>query len=288
LGGWSADRVRTILAVRGLAPLHRLGQHFLTDDGILERTAALVGDPRPCLEIGPGLGALTEKLVRRGCTVVALEIDRGLLAYLREEGPPGVRWVEGDARYADLASLVPPEGAALVGNLPYYLTSPLLRRVLPMGYAVHVFMVQKEVAQRLTAPPGDRRRSGLTVLCQAVGTLEVAGTVPRSAFYPQPDVDSVVVRLVRSPQAVPWETYALLETVLRAGFGYRRKALRHGLRHGLGWPLPKVEDLLRAAQVDPSARPEDLELNTWLRLAQHAADSLRREGKVAAMGGGRG
>lgn len=272
---WTPTRVRATLTERGLAPLHRLGQHFLVDGRMLRRIAEATGDPaRDCLEIGPGLGGLTEALVGLGHRVVAVEIDRGLLTYL-QEGPLAdrVTFLEGDALELDIESALRPDGNVLCGNLPYYLTSPLLHRVLALPFASYVVMVQREVADRLVAPAGDPHRGTLSVLSEAVGQAVRLFDVPPSAFYPQPNVASTVIRIERSPGGLAGEPFRELERMVGHVFRYRRKSLRQGLREG--FPLAKegIGDLLERTAVDPKARPADLTLEMWRRLAEAARQS---------------
>jgi 16S rRNA (adenine1518-N6/adenine1519-N6)-dimethyltransferase len=273
--------IREALASAGLAPLHRLGQHFLADPRVCERIAAAAEavPAAPCLEIGPGLGALTAALVRAGRRVVAVEIDRGLVAYLREAvaaSGADVAVVEGDARTVDLAALSPPTVTVLMGNLPYYASSPLLRRTLALGYPLAVLMLQREVADRLAAAAGSTARGALAVLAEATATVERLFAVAPPAFYPRPEVESVVVRLRRRVDALDAEAYERLDRVVSAGFRYRRKGVRQALRHALGLTPSAVAAALERAGVDGRARPEDLTLAQWQALTR--ATTPRREG----------
>lgn len=260
-----------------------MGQHFLADPRVAARIAAAVANrpERVCLEVGPGLGALTAALTDAGRRVVAVEIDRGLAAFVRDlagaDGAP-VTVVEGDARTVDLAGLSAPADTLFVGNLPYYASSPLLRRALALGYPAAVVMVQREVAGRLVAPPGRPRRSGLTVLREAVCAMEVLFSVPPEAFYPRPEVESAVVRLTRRPDALAGAAYARLERALRAGFGHRRKGMRQALRHGTALSPGEVEAALARAGVEGQRRPETLSLAEWDALAR----ALEEEGGEGA------
>lgn len=272
---WTPTRVKATLTQRGLAPLHRLGQHFLVDARMLRRIAEATGDPRrDCLEIGPGLGGLTEALCALGHRVVAVEVDRGFVAYLRE-GPLAdrVTLIEGDALELDLETVLDPGGNVLCGNLPYYLTSPLLHRALALPFEAYVVMVQREVADRLCAPAGDPVRGTLSVLTEAVGKAVRLFDVPPSAFYPQPDVASAVIRIERSPGGLDGDAFRDLERMVGHVFRYRRKSLRQGLRQGFSWPADRALDVLEMAHADPAARPTDLRLETWLMLVECARQS---------------
>ena len=279
---WTPTRVRETLKARGLAPLHRLGQHFLVDPGRLDRIADAAGAAQfDCLEVGAGLGCLTEALAVRGHRVVALEIDRGFCAYLREafQADP-VTVVEGDALEVDLEAHVDPAKSVLCGNLPYYVTSPLLHRVLALPFVAYVVLIQREVADRLCAPPHDPGRGTLSVLVEAVGPARRLFDVPASAFYPQPDVSSAVIRIDRRPGSLAREGFEALEDTVGRVFRYRRKSIRQGLREGFGWPREEIESLLARTGLDGRARPADLSLGDWMCLTQGAQETgLRRDSK---------
>jgi 16S rRNA (adenine1518-N6/adenine1519-N6)-dimethyltransferase len=256
--------------------LHRLGQHFLVDRRLCRRIAEAAGmlGQEACLEIGPGLGALTAALLADGRKVVAIELDRGLCAFLRRHADGmavPLTIVEGDAREADLAALSPPAATVLVGNLPYYASAPLLRRTLEEPYPGAVLMLQREVAERLAAAPGTAGRGALTVLREATCDLERLFAVPPAAFYPRPEVASAVVRLRRRADALSGARYRALEVLLGEAFRYRRKGMRQALRHGRGLPPEAVERLLADAGVAPARRPESLALAEWLALVDAAA-----------------
>lgn len=243
----------------------RFGQHFLQHRAILDRIVAALG-PAPgdlVLEIGPGPGALTEALVARGARVVAIEKDRDLVP-LAERRVPGARIVEGDALSLDwreVAGAGPDQPLLVTGNIPYNITSPLLdRALLPPRPVRIVFLVQKEVAERLAAPAGGRTYGSLTVGVQAVARVEKLFTVPAGAFTPAPKVESAVVRIV--PLADPLVQEADLPAFRRLVvglFGFRRKQLVRGLRELTGWPAELVIEALERAGLGASARPETVE-----------------------------
>ena len=215
------------------------------------------------LEIGPGPGALTEALAARGARVVAIEKDRDL-APLAQGRVPGARIVEGDALTLDwreVAGAEPHQPLLVTGNIPYNITSPLLdRALLPPRPARIVFLVQKEVAERLAAPPGGKTYGSLTVGVQAVAGVEKLFTVPAGAFTPPPKVESAVVRIV--PLAHPLvrdADVAAFRRLVVGLFGFRRKQLARGLRELTGWPADQVTGALERAGLAASARPETVE-----------------------------
>jgi len=261
-----------------------LGQHFLADPGIAERIVEALGataDDVVC-EIGAGQGALTRLLAARAGRVLALEIDPRLHALLaaRAERWPGVELRLADARtfpYESLPDIRPaPEGRVLVvGNLPYSVSKPILLRLWEARPALHAatLMLQREVAERLVAPPGGKAYGAVSVLWQAWADLALLFTVPPGAFRPPPAVDSAVVQAVflRTPR-VPIETPAAFVRVVKAGFGQRRKTLANALRAGYPWlGAAGVEARLAEARIDGRRRAETLSIEEFARLAQFFA-----------------
>ncbi len=259
-----------------LPPKRRLSQNFLSDPRILERIAdALEAGPGDTvLEIGPGHGGLTAVLARRAGRVVAIERDADLVPALRERLPQ-VEVVEGDALALDWASVVGGGPYLLAGNIPYHITSPLLDRALrPPRPLRIVFLVQKEVAQRLAAPPGTRAYGALSLGIQSVATVERLFAVPAGAFRPKPAVDSAVVRLTpRQSPALPDDQQAAFRSLVVGLFGLRRKQLQRGVRQLTGWPVERVRQVLDRANVDPAARPEQLDVPTAVRLYRELVDA---------------
>jgi 16S rRNA (adenine1518-N6/adenine1519-N6)-dimethyltransferase len=250
----------------------RFGQHFLSHRSILDRIAAALA-PGPgdlVLEVGPGPGALTEALAARGARVVAIEKDRDLIPVVRAR-VPAARIVEGDALELDwrmVAEVAPGEALLVTGNIPYNITTPLIDRALaPPRPARIVFLVQKEVADRLAAPPGNKVYGALSVGVQAVARIEKLFLVPAGAFVPPPKVDSAVIRLV--PLDAPLVADVLIPAFrkLVVGlFGFRRKQLLRGLRELTGWPADRVTAALALAGLSPTARPEMLAPKEFARL----------------------
>jgi 16S rRNA (adenine1518-N6/adenine1519-N6)-dimethyltransferase len=232
----------------------RLGQHFLGQKSILERIAsAACPEPEPLvIEIGPGKGSLTQHLLARAGRVVAIERDRSLIDYLagKFSSAQNLTLVHADILETKLTEWGP---AVFAGNLPFYITSPILRKVLALHGTLRraVFLVQKEVAERLTARAGTRHYGFLTVLTALAAQPELLFSVPASAFSPPPKVDSALVRLTPHAQAEP-DAARLLEFVGRS-FQHKRKTLRNNLA---GFCDPR----LLAAMPEASRRAEQLTL----------------------------
>lgn len=254
----------------------RFGQNFLQDAGVLNRIMrALAASPtRPVLEIGPGRGALTEVLLEQGLTVTAIELDRDLLPILRARlftHADRLNLIQADALQFDYASLDPAHlPLQVVGNLPYNITTPLLFHLLRYHAQIDsmVFMLQKEVVDRLAAAPGGSDYGRLSVMMQFYCTVEPLFEVPPQAFTPQPKVDSAVVRLVPKPLTEAQLSLAEpLRRVVRQAFAQRRKTLRNNLRD---WVSPEQ---LQAFNIDPGTRPQTVTLEAYLKLATLLAET---------------
>jgi len=263
-------------------PKKSLGQHFLSDVGILGRIAdALNLSPgETVLEIGPGRGDLTRQLLDRGARVVAIEKDERLAQQLKAWDVGSgtlLNVVNSDALNVDWSELVAttesptshlPRPFSVVGNIPYYITSPLLEKALtpPLPSRI-VFLVQKEVADRIVAPPGSRTYGALSVGIQATCTVEKLFVVKAGAFRPPPKVDSAVIRLTPLGQPlVPVEQGTAFRRFVVAAFGQRRKQLRNVLAKVTGRPAAAVADEIRALGFDPQSRPETLSPADFARL----------------------
>ncbi len=277
----SPSVVREVLASLGIRPLKRLGQNFLVDFNLRERIVAglELAPGERVVEIGPGLGAITQGLLERGGDVHAIEIDHALAAHLRSFFGTGLQVHEGDALEMDLGALLGRSGK-LVGNLPYYISTPLIAAVLEASPSVAVLMVQSEVAERLKAPPGSSERGALTLLREYAADVEPWARAGPSQFYPPPQVSSQVVRLHMRPSTLdlPW---AVIRPVVAVAFRFRRKTLLRALREGLGLGPGDAERALRAAGIDPQRRGETLSLEEFGQLAA----SLGERGEVAGADG---
>ena len=259
----------------GVSPRRSFGQNFVADPNTVRRIARLsgAGPADRVLEIGAGLGSLTLALAETGAAVRAVEVDSGLAAALREvvagAGAHRVEVVEGDVSVLDMDEMLGGSDRwMLVANLPYNIAAGLVVDLLGAAAAIAtmVVMVQREVGERLAAPPGSRARGVPSVLMERRATARVVARVPASVFRPRPKVESAVVRIERHPDGravpLPPESEARFERLVRAGFGQRRKMLRRSLA-GL-----VASDGFEAAGVDPAARPEALALDQWIRLAR--------------------
>lgn len=249
----------------------RFGQHFLTDRASLQRINEALAPTRhdTVLEIGPGRGALTDLLASTAGRVVAVEIDHDLVVLLRRryQGNPRVEIVDADALEVDWA-LLAGGPYLLAGNLPYYITTPLLFKALASPRAIRaVLLVQREVADRLAAPPGSRDYGALTVNVGLVARVELVGRVPAGAFQPRPAVDSAIVRLTPLEQPlVTAAREAAARRFVQDVFGLRRKQMKRVVRTLLDCTPDVANALLSAARIAPTARPETLDAEDFVRL----------------------
>lgn len=271
---------RRLLARHGLAARKRLGQNFLLDASAAARIAeaTVAGEHGlPVLEIGPGTGTLTSALLEAGAAVTAVEIDRGLVGLLRErEDLGGAEIVEGDILEFDLAAYGMRAGRwAACGNLPYYITTPILFKLLecePQPERI-VVMVQREVADRLTARPGTPEYGGLSVMVAYRARASRLLTLGPSAFHPRPNVDSTVVVLERhaEPPVKPRDPASML-ALARAAFAYRRKTLANALELAQpSIPRRRTMDALAMIGKPPETRGESLSLDDFSRLSDALA-----------------
>ena len=275
-------RTQEILKKYGFSFKKSLGQNFLIDPNILRNIvghADLTKDSA-AIEVGPGIGALTEHLAREAGKVMSFEIDQRLLPVLEDTLSPydNVKIVHSDVLKADVKGLIDSELAGfkdimVVANLPYYVTTPILMKLLTENLPLRGFvvMMQKEVADRISAKPGTKAYGSLSIAVQYYCTAEVAMIVPKTVFMPQPNVDSAVLKLIRHeepPVTVIDEEFFF--SVTRAAFAQRRKTLLNNLQSQLPNGKAKKEDILRAlkqADVEPSRRGETLSIAEFGALA---------------------
>ncbi len=260
--------IPAILRQAEIKPSRGLGQNFLSDDRILDKIVTLsevTGDDE-VLEIGPGLGSLTRHLALSAKSVTAVEIDKKIIPVLSEiiKDYANINLVCGDILEQDIGILGLQNGYLVVANIPYYITSAVIRHLLEgqIKPARIVLTVQLEVARRICAIPGDLNLLALGV--QVYGKPQVIMRIPAGAFYPPPKIDSAVVRIDLFPEPfIPTSKLDQFFLLCKAGFGQKRKTLRNSLSHGLGMTTRQVEDNLAAAKIDPSRRAETLGLNEW-------------------------
>ncbi len=262
-----------ILKAFGLHMSKKLGQNFLIDAGIVRGivAAAEVKEGDRVLEIGPGIGTLTQGLAETGATVKAVELDKKLPAVLKEtlKAYPNVEIIPGDILKVNIPEIMGPGPFKVAANLPYYITTPILMALLErhLPITTMVTMVQKEVAERMIARAGSRTYGALSVAVQYYTEPEIVLDVPPRSFIPAPEVDSVVIACrVRETPAVQVQDEKLFFRVVKAAFGQRRKTLANALRGG-GFPKEQVRDAMEQAGIDPMRRGETLALAEFGRLA---------------------
>lgn len=272
------DSPSQILRRRGLKPKRSWGQNFLQDRQALERIAAAVElDPSEAVvELGAGLGHLTRFLLASGARVIAVEREADMLQVLNEQRDPKLEVVAANAAKIDFAGIAQVARVAVIGNLPYHLTSPILFQVISQRARISraVFTVQREVADRLASPPGGRAYGILTVLLGLYFDVEKLFELPRALFHPPPRVDSAVIRLraLSIPRAVILED-ARFRRVVKAAFAQRRKTLINSLRSdpALGSADSLREALMRSG-IDPTRRAETLSVAEFAQLERALAE----------------
>ncbi|MCE5172424.1 16S rRNA (adenine(1518)-N(6)/adenine(1519)-N(6))-dimethyltransferase RsmA [Paenibacillus profundus] len=280
------SRTKEIVRKHGFSFKKSLGQNFLIDMNIMRRIvdAAELDASTGALEIGPGIGALTEQLAKRAGRVAAVEIDQRLIPILDEvmEPYPNVQVVHGDVLKVDLQELFREQfhgmdKVSVVANLPYYVTTPIMMKLLeeqlPLKHIV--VMIQKEVAERMAASPGGKDYGSLSVAVQYYAEPELICTVPGTVFIPQPNVESTVIRLrVREEPPVQVADEQHLFEVVRASFAQRRKTLWNNLkaRYGSVCGTDALAEAVATAGIEPTRRGETLSLEEFARLS----DSIGR------------
>jgi 16S rRNA (adenine1518-N6/adenine1519-N6)-dimethyltransferase len=268
--------IPALLQRYGLHPQKSLGQNFLIDETALRRVveAAGIQTGQQVLEIGPGLGSLTCLLAERASRVVCVELDQHLLPALAEVLQPysNVRIVQGDILALDPSALMSDAGQPtylVVANIPYYITSALMRHLLETSFPPQslVLTVQREVAERICAGAGEMSLLALSV--QVYGRPQIVARIPAGAFYPPPKIDSAVIRvgLYASP-VIPAPQLPAFFRLAKAGFSQKRKTLRNALSGGMRWSTTQASELLNATGIDPMRRAETLSLEEWKRLVE--------------------
>ncbi|MFD0962140.1 16S rRNA (adenine(1518)-N(6)/adenine(1519)-N(6))-dimethyltransferase RsmA [Paenibacillus chungangensis] len=274
-------RTKEIITRHGFSFKKSLGQNFLIDGNILTAivAAAELDKTKGVLEIGPGIGALTQRLTTEAGKVTAVELDQRLIPILQEvlEGEEHVRVVHGDVLKLDLKELFEQQfsdvsGVSVVANLPYYVTTPILMKLLEERLPLEhiVVMIQKEVAQRMAAKPGGKDYGSLSVAVQYYCETSIVCHVPHTVFIPQPNVDSAVIKLsLRSKPAVDVQDERMFFRIVQASFAQRRKTLANNLTVVVGKDRREaLNELLHRLDIEPSRRGETLSLEEFGRLTE--------------------
>ena len=258
-------------------PPRRLGQHFLVDDAVVDRIVSAVGidGDETVVEIGPGRGALTGTLAGQAGRLILVELDRELVSKLdrRYSAVNNVSVFQADARHVDIGDIPGLDGGPyiVVGNLPYYAASPIIRNFIEMANPPDrmVAMVQREIAEKMCAPVG--RKSLLSVAVQLYADVDMLFDVAPESFRPPPRVTSTVIELRPLGRTrVPIESVDWFFDLVRAGFSQPRKQLRNSLSNGLGTTGASLDPALERAQIDPARRPATLSLTEWAALYREA------------------
>ncbi|CAG9610120.1 16S rRNA (adenine(1518)-N(6)/adenine(1519)-N(6))-dimethyltransferase RsmA [Pseudoneobacillus rhizosphaerae] len=283
-------RTKAILEKYGFSFKKSLGQNFLIDTNILNRIVDHAGLTKEsgAIEIGPGIGALTEQLAKNCQKVVAFEIDQRLIPILEDTlSPyPHVKVIHEDVLKADVLSVMENEfkeidDVMVVANLPYYVTTPIIMKLLEDQLPIRgiVCMLQKEVADRISAKPGTKEYGSLSIAVQYYTMAEIVMIVPKTVFVPQPNVDSAVIRLTRRlTPIVEVKDEAFFFQVTRASFAQRRKTLLNNLQSGLKNGKEKKElilSILEKVQIEPSRRGETLSIEEFARLSDALYDHFK-------------
>ncbi len=270
--------IGALLAKYDIRPSKGLGQNFLSNIDVLNKIIdeAHITKEDVVLEIGPGLGSLTRQLAQQAKQVIAVELDRKMMAPLEEVLAPfnNVTVIQDDILKVDLDEVIPMGGYKVVANIPYYITSAVIRQLLEAEKkpTTVVLTVQKEVAQRMCAVPNEMNL--LAVSVQVYGTPRFATTIPAGAFYPVPKVDSAVicVELFEEP-ILRDDMTAFFFSIVKAGFSQRRKTLRNTISAGMHWEKAVVEQELKAASVDPMRRAETLSIEEWVKITERFSNN---------------
>jgi 16S rRNA (adenine1518-N6/adenine1519-N6)-dimethyltransferase len=263
--------IASLLKEHNLRPDKSLGQNFLSDPNILEKIVQLAGvtSTDTVLEIGAGLGHLTAHLAKYAGAVTAVELDPRFIPILTKQLAPysNVTLVEGDILQLTQADLVQQDGYLVVANIPYYITSRIIRMLLEGEIKPRqiILTIQYEVAERITADTGKLNLLALSVLMY--GTPRVLMRIPAGAFYPPPKVDSAVIKIdLHADPLLPAAQRERFFQLIKAGFLHKRKTLRNSLSKGMGWSPKQAVDLLENAGIDSGRRAETLSIQEWIQL----------------------
>jgi 16S rRNA (adenine1518-N6/adenine1519-N6)-dimethyltransferase len=271
--------VHKLLHHYGIRPKKDLGQNFLTHRKSLETivTTAQLEGSETVLEIGAGIGTLTYYLALAAGEVIAVELDRRFMPILNEvlRNFENVRCVQGDILKLRLEEIIGEVPYIVVANIPYHLTSNLIRKLLENSQPPEriILTIQREVAERIIAQPGEMNLLAISV--QLYGVPELKGNIPAKFFFPQPKVNSSIIKIsFHSEKRISHELIPYFFRIVRAGFQQKRKKLRNSLSAGLHLDLSQVETLLEQSGIDPHSRPQMLEIDQWIHLTKKAKNLL--------------
>ncbi len=276
------NTVKSLLTHYNMSAQKSLGQHFLIDREVLDAIveAAQLTKNDFIIEIGPGFGVLTFPLAEQAGRILAIETDKKIIKILKALGsgypnidllPANILKLDNQQIYQHYQNWARAKGAKtsykLISNLPYYITSPILKQFLETKHRLDliVVMVQKEVAERIVAKPGDLTILGISV--QLFGDPEIIQVVPRSAFWPKPEVESAILRIVPHKKiGHDIDDVRLFFRIVKAGFGERRKQLHNSLSGGLSLEDKTVRNILAGIGIDPKTRAQDLKISEWTKI----------------------
>ena len=266
----SKTEIKKILKEQDLKALKSLGQNFLIDEKVLGKIiqASKLDKNDLVLEIGPGLGTLTNELIKKCGTVVAVEKDKKITGLIKEKN--NLKIINDDILKINLNELIKKSSKnkkyKLISNIPYYITSPVIKLFLENSIQPEliVLLVQKEVAERICAKPG--KLSVLALSVQTYGEPEIVSYVDKSSFYPEPKVDSAILKIKNIKKDFSDEYYKKLFKLIKIGFSSKRKKLINNLSSGLQIDKKESENILQKAKINPNARAQELSLEKWNKL----------------------
>ncbi len=279
---YSPATIKDIRERYGFRLTKSLGQNFLTDKNIIDNIieASNIGENDLVIEIGPGIGVITKEAAAKAGSVIAVEIDKNLIPILQETlaDETNVKIINRDILKTDLTAVIEEEkknfpqmeNVRIIGNLPYYITTPIIMKLLEDGVPADsiTVMMQKEVADRIKAAPGNKERGALSVAVQYYCQVVKVTDVPKEVFVPAPKVDSTVLRLdIRKEKPVELKDDKLFFKAVKSGFAQRRKTLLNSLASGTGLGKDKIGQILEEAGIDPGRRAETLDIDEFAKIA---------------------
>lgn len=279
---YSPATIKDIRERYGFRLTKSLGQNFLTDKNIIDNIieASNIGENDLVIEIGPGIGVITKEAAAKAGSVIAVEIDKNLIPILQETlaDETNVKIINRDILKTDLTAVIEEEkknfpqmeSVRIIGNLPYYITTPIIMKLLEDGVPADsiTVMMQKEVADRIKAAPGNKERGALSVAVQYYCQVVKVTDVPKEVFVPAPKVDSTVLRLdIRKENPVELKDDKLFFKAVKSGFAQRRKTLLNSLASGTGLGKDKIGQILEEAGIDPGRRAETLDIDEFAKIA---------------------